>query len=413
VPRWRAHIGACCAQVEAQILRELAPESAGSAPNKAIGAWRGPCSASGVYLYPDAPRNVYWETTIACSLACQHCRAAAIAEADPSELTTDEALRLIDSVHALGSLLVLTGGDPLVRRDLFELVEYARSLHVPVAVTPSATPNLTRAALERLKGLGIAVMGLSLDGPNAELHDSFRGVRGTFGHSLRALDIARDLGLPVQVNTTVTRWTRPHLEATFEFLSRAYRPPVSRWSLFVLVPTGRGRSLSALDASELEQLFGWIYEISPSAPFHVSLVEAPHYRRYWLERKLDEGQPMDSLMKAGPRMGFGMRDGNGVIFVARDGSVYPAGFLPYPCLGNVRSTPLEVLYRTAPALLELRDPDRFSGKCGRCRYRALCGGSRARAWAVSLDTLGDDPACAYEPADEREPAWPAPTTAGA
>lgn len=369
----------------------------------------GTYSTHSPFVFDRAPRNVYWETTLACSLACEHCRARAMPSRDPNELTTEEGFQLIDAVKRLGSLLVLTGGDPFERSDLLELVAYARGLHVPVAVTPSTTDSVSREKLTRLKELGIAALGVSVDGPRAEVHDRFRGVPGTFEHSLRALGLAREVGLNVQVNTTVTASTQPHLEAMFRLLSNDHCPPVRRWSLFVLVPTGRGRSLIGLGARDLEQLFAWVYAISRDAPFHVSVVEAPHYRRYWLERQIQEGRSTAELVKQGAHMGFGVRDGNGVVFVARDGEVFPAGFLPYPRLGNVRSTPLDELYRTAPALQALRAPDGFTGKCGRCRYRTVCGGSRARAWASSGDALGDDPTCAHEPPAEREPAWPALT----
>lgn len=357
------------------------------------------------YLFGNAPRNVYWETTIACSLACQHCRAQAIAQRDPSELTTEEGFRLIDSVKELGSLLVLTGGDPLERPDLIELVEYARENHVPVAVTPSTTPTLKRDTVARLRELGITALGVSLDGPSPEIHDTFRGVAGTFAHSQAALAWAREFRVPVQINTTVTQFTRPHLDQLYRVLC-ANSPPVRRWSLFLLVPTGRGQNLLALGAREVDALFAWAYELSEQAPFHISTVEAPHYRRYWLERKRAEGVSETELARLGPRQGFGVRDGNGVVFVARNGDVYPAGFLPSPKVGNVRNAPLHVLYRTAPELLALRDMDALEGRCGRCQYRWLCGGSRARAWAATGSTLGEDPACSYQPAEVREPIWP-------
>ncbi len=357
------------------------------------------------YLFAEAPRNVYWETTVACRLACQHCRAEAIACRDAAELTTDEGFRLIDSVKELRSLLVLTGGDPLERPDLVTLVEYARSQHVPVAVTPSTTPSLQRSTVERFAELGLTALGVSLDGPDPEIHDSFRGVPGTFQHSLNALAWAKEFGVPVQINTTVTRFTQPHLARLFEVLEKQ-SPPVRRWSLFLLVPTGRGASLGALNALEVEALFEWAYELSKTAPFHVSTVEAPHYRRYWLERQLAEGVSEQQLLQLGPRMGFGVRDGNGVIFVARNGDVYPAGFLPHPLIGNVRNHPLHELYRTSPALTQLRDMDALTGKCGRCQYRWLCGGSRARAWAFSSDLMGDDPACRYEPGTAVQAPWP-------
>jgi len=357
------------------------------------------------YVFADAPLNVYWETTVACSLACQHCRAQAIAQRDPDELTTEEGYRLIDDVRQLGSLLILTGGDPLERPDLVDLVAYARSHHVPVAVTPSTTPSLKRETVARLKELGITALGVSLDGPTPEVHDAFRGVPGTFIHSQSALAWAREFSVPVQINSTVTQFTRPHLDALFELLVKN-SPPVRRWSLFLLIPTGRGINLMALDAHHVENLFEWTYAASEHAPFHISTVEAPHYRRYWLARKLAEGHAEAELARLGPRMGFGIRDGNGVIFVARNGDVFPAGFLPYPKLGNVRQTPLSVLYRTSPDLIALRDMDALEGRCGRCRYRWVCGGSRARAWAVSGRLHGEDPSCTYHPAATVESAWP-------
>ncbi len=357
------------------------------------------------YVFPDAPRNVYWETTIACSLSCQHCRAQAISQRDPDELTTEEGYRLINDIHELGSLLVLTGGDPLERPDLIDLVTYARKLHVPVAVTPSTTPTLKRETVARLHELGITALGVSLDGPNPEIHDSFRGISGTFVHSQAALAWAREFSVPVQINTTVTQYTRPHLNALYELLCKN-SPPVRRWSLFLLIPTGRGQSLTALNAPEVDALFEWAYSISERAPFHISTVEAPHYRRYWLERKRAEGVTDAELVRLGPRMGFGIRDGNGVIFVARNGDVYPAGFLPNPKLGNVRNTPLYELYRESPELAALRNMDALEGRCGRCQYRWLCGGSRARAWAASGSLHGEDPACSHLPSETVEPIWP-------
>ena len=358
------------------------------------------------YIFANAPRNVYWETTIACKLACQHCRAEAIEHRDPDELTTEEGYRLIDSVKRLGSLLVLTGGDPLERNDLLELVRYARSVHVPVAVTPSTTSTLTRDIVGTLKELGITTLGVSLDGPNAEIHDQFRGVAGTFEHSMNALRWAREFEVPVQINTTVTNFTRPHLQAMYELLAASACPPVRRWSLFLLIPTGRGASLGALSATEVDELFRFTYENAEHSPFHISTVEAPHYRRYWLERRREAGANPEALVQLGGRMGFGVRDGNGVIFVARNGDVFPAGFLPHPRIGNVRSEPLDDLYRSSPELALLRDMDKLSGKCGRCQYRWVCGGSRGRAWAVTTDLLGDDPTCTYEPGPSVELPWP-------
>ena len=349
------------------------------------------------YVFSAAPRNVYWEMTIACDLACKHCRANAISHRDPLELTTAEGRALLEDVKAMGSLLILTGGDPMKRPDLFDLIAYGRSLGVPISITPSTTPTLTREAIARFRELGIAALGISVDGPSADVHDAFRGVPGTFRRSMDALAWAREVRLPVQVNTTVTRETLPHLEATYALLKE--QPAVRRWSLFLLVPVGRGGALGVPSAEEIEWLFAWVYESATDAPFHVRTVEAPHYRRYWIERKLAEGMPPTALGVAGKRMGFGIRDGNGIVFVSHRGEVYPAGFLPHPLLGNVRQRPLSVIYREAPALLALRDMDGLSGKCRDCAFRWVCGGSRARAYAMTGDVLGSDPFCAYEPAE--------------
>jgi radical SAM protein len=349
------------------------------------------------YVFGNAPRNVYWETTIACDLVCQHCRADAIASRDPLELSTEEGKRLMEDVQRMGSMLILTGGDPMKRADLLELIEHGRSIGLSLGVTPATTGCLTREAMLRFRDLGVAAVGLSLDGPNPAVNDSFRGVPGTFDKAMEALRWAREAEIPVQVNTTVTTETLPHLPDLFRLLCEEAAPPVRRWSLFLLVPVGRGVGLGIPSAQRIEELFGWIYSHSRGAPFHLSTIEAPHYRRYWVERRLEEGTPLSEITRLGKMMGFGVRDGNGVIFVSHRGEVYPAGFLPHPLLGNVRERPLSELYRTSPALLGLRDMDALKGKCGRCDFRWLCGGSRARAFGMLGDPLESDPFCAYEP----------------
>ncbi len=350
------------------------------------------------FTYGDAPVNVYWEMTVACDLACRHCRADSLAGRDPQELTTEEGFALMRDVRSMGSHLVLTGGDPLKRPDVFELIAYGRSIGLPIAITPAVTPRLTEDVVKRLKAAGVMAMGMSLDGPSAATHDGFRQVEGTFDNSLRALGWARDAGMPVQINTTVTRDTLALVPEMFELLRTRCAPPVRRWSLFVLIPVGRGLMLGSPSAREIEDLFAWVYEHSPGAPFHVSTVEAPHYRRYWMQRKLAEGVALEEVERRGRMMGFGVRDGSGVVFVSHRGEVYPAGFLPFPRLGSVRERPLSELYREAPGLVALRTTDDLHGRCGRCEFRHLCGGSRARAWASSGDVMGSDPLCLYEPA---------------
>ena len=353
------------------------------------------------FLYERAPRNVYWETTIACDLACQHCRASAIPHRDPSELSTEEGKALMQEVKELGSMLVLTGGDPLKRPDLFELIEYARSLPIQVSITPSTTPQLERETVVRFRELGITAMGVSLDGPTRELHDGFRNVPGTFEYSMRALRWARELGIPVQVNTTVTASTLPHVSKMYALLRDEAAPPVRRWSLFLLIPVGRGSGLDTPSAEDVERLFGWVYSIAEDAPFRIGTTEAPHYRRYWIQQSLREGASLEEIERRARQMGFGIRDGNGVVFVSHRGEVYPAGFLPYPLLGNVRDRSLVDLYRNSDALRKIRDPAHYRDRCGACEFKWVCGGSRARAYAMTGDALGEDPLCIYDPTSRR------------
>ncbi len=348
-------------------------------------------------VFAQAPQNVYWETTIACDLDCKHCRADANPNRHPDELSYEQATSLMRSIKSMGSLLVLTGGDPMKREDLFDLMRFGRKLKIPMAITPSTTPLLTRDVVAKYRKLNVAAMGVSLDGPTAAVHDSFRNVDGTFVRSIQALEAAREFNLPVQVNTSVTTETIPHLQALYELLSEHATPPVRRWSLFLLVPVGRGIELGLPSAEQVEQLFDWVYATAAHAPFHVSTVEAPHYRRYFLQRKLAEGVPADQIQKLARKMGFGVRDGNGVIFVSHLGEVYPAGFLPYPLLGNVKDQPLEEIYRDSPELLQLRDAENLKGRCGRCEFRWVCGGSRARAYGMLHDPFQEDPLCAYNP----------------
>ena len=349
------------------------------------------------YVYPQAPRNVYWETTRACDLACRHCRADAHPERDPRELSTGDAMALMRDVSRMGSLLILTGGDPIKRADLFEIMEYGRELHLPMAITPSTTPTLTREVVERFARLGVAALGLSIDAPTAALHDGFRRVEGTFECSMRALEWARELRIPVQVNTTVSTDTLPHLDDLYRLLASTAAPPVRRWSLFLLVPVGRGETLGMPSPGQVDELFGWVYRTAPDAPFHMGTVEAPHYRRFWIQRQQAGGTSDDEIARRALRMGFGVRDGNGVIFVSHTGDVFPAGFLPYPRIGNVRRRRLSLMYRQSPALRELRDADKLRGRCGHCTFRWACGGSRARAWATSGDVLAEDPLCDHQP----------------
>jgi AdoMet-dependent heme synthase len=340
------------------------------------------------FVFDRAPLRVYWEITRACDLACRHCRAEAVPDADPQELTTQQALALLDSIAAFGGPddvrphLVLTGGDPLKRTDLFDLITAARHRGLKVSVSPSATPLLTLAEIAKLRRWGVEAISLSLDGSTAERHDAFRGVAGTFERTLAAGRAALVVGLPVQVNTLVAGETLTDLP---EIYGRVREISAARWSLFFLVTVGRGTALQPLSPAEADSLMRWAATLTRRGKTIVTTTEAPHFRRVMRER---EGR--------GKGHAGGVRDGNGILFISHTGDVTPAGFLPM-VVGNVKHDDLVTLYREAPLFRALRAPDGFGGRCGRCDLRWECGGSRARALAATGDPLAEDPLCSYIP----------------
>jgi radical SAM protein len=348
-----------------------------------------------------APFIVIWETTRACALACVHCRADAILHRHPDELTTAEGRQLIDRVRAFGDpppLLVLTGGDPLRRPDIADLVAYGTARGLSVSLTPSGTGAATEARLRALRDAGLARLAVSLDGADEAAHDAFRGVRGSHHHTLRILDRARALGLPVQINTTVSRQTVAELPALVEQVA-AFGAVL--WALFFLVPVGRARAGAALNATEIERVLEWLADLAPRVPFGVKTTEAPHFHRVLAQRASGGPGPGQAPAAAGrpDRLGRTDRavtDGNGFVFVDHLGEVCPSGFLPLSA-GNVRRDDLVAVYRDSALFRSLRDPARLGGRCGRCEYRGVCGGSRARAFAATGDPLAEDPGCAWEP----------------
>ena len=342
------------------------------------------------------PMLVYWETTQACGLACRHCRAEAVSTPHPNELNREESKSLLRQIAEFQPLphLVLTGGDPLQRPDLFELIDEARGLGIAVSITPSATDNLTFDAMAKLKTHGIESLGLSLDGSNAERHEAVRGVAGCFDATLRAAQDAAKLGVPIQINTLVSAETVDDIPAVYELLKGL---TVMRWSLFFLIEVGRGRVLQPISPERGEELMNWIYDMSQIAPFAIATTEAPSYRRIALQRMREQGMVAAEIERTSVYRGFGIRDGNGIVFISNQGDIYPAGFLPLAA-GNVRIDELSDVYRNSPIFRSLHDPNQFKGRCGRCEYHMLCGGSRARAFGATGDPLASDPFCQYQPA---------------
>jgi radical SAM protein len=342
------------------------------------------------------PALVYWEMTRACSLACRHCRAEAVSTPHEWELSHAESKALLLQIAGFNKPLphlILTGGDPLQRADLFALIDEARRLQLTVSITPSVTPNLTPEVLTKLKDHEIESVGLSLDGSNAARHEAVRGIAGCFDWTMRAVEVASDLGLPVQINTLVSDETAGDLPRIHELLKNLR---IMRWSLFFLISVGRGKMLQPLTPEEGEKCLNWIYELSETSPFQIKTTEAPSFRRVALDGMKRAGRTSQEIEQSSVYRGFGIRDGNGIVFISNQGYIYPAGFLPLAA-GNVRSDHLVDVYRHAPLFRALHTPDQFKGKCGGCEYREICGGSRARAFAFTGDPLSSDPFCPYMP----------------
>ena len=350
-------------------------------------------------VYDRAPMLVYWETTLACGLACRHCRATAEPERSPLELTTDEGKALLDRILGFGAPLphvVFTGGDPLRRPDLEELVVAATERGIGASLAPAVTPDLTKERLASLKAAGIQTISLSLDGSDPARHDGLRGVDGTFAMTMRAAAWAHEVGLPIQVNTLVTDTTLDDLPAVCETVGGM---GILRWSLFFLISVGRGSVLREITPAQSERLFHWLYELSKERRFQVKTTEATHYRRVAIRAMEAEGMSDDEIARTSVGRGFGIRDGNGILFVSHDGSVYPSGFLPL-AVGNVRADDVVRLYREHPTFTSLRDTSQYKGRCGICPYVDRCGGSRARAYAWTGDVLEADPLCPFVPTAE-------------
>jgi len=367
--------------------------------------------------YDEKPLLVFWETTKACMLACKHCRASAITKPLPGELNTREALKLIDQITEFGHpypILILTGGDPLMRSDLWDIIEYAVSRGIRVGVAPSVTPLLNEESIKRMADYGVSSISISLDSPFPEVHDDIRGVKGTWRRTLEVLKTIKDYGLKVQVNTVVMKSTVKGLPYMVKLLKDL---EVKTWEVFYLIPVGRASLEENLEAWEWEDVSHFLYEAS-KYDLLVRTTEGPMFRRVTIIRKLleERGVDPDDVLGVGPLyreliqelhklLGkpldepkahtVGTRDGRGIVFISYNGNVYPSGFLPLSA-GNVKTESLPRIYRNS-RLFKLLRAGEFRGKCGRCEFKFICGGSRARAYSLTNDPFGEDPACPYTP----------------
>lgn len=352
---------------------------------------------------------IIWEVTQACDLACRHCRASARPEHHPRALTTEEGKRLLEQARSFGDpppIFVFTGGDPFKRDDLFELIAHAKEVGLVPAVSPSATPLVTRERLAGVLAAGAKAVSLSLDASTAEAHDSFRGVEGSFELTLRAWREAREVGLKVQINTTVNR---ANIEDLASIASLVAEHGVMTWSVFFLVPTGRASAKDGITPQECEAVMHFLVDACHLV--NVKTTEGHHFKRVLLQREM-LGQapayldPLYGRLKAQldrlpiaprPRVRrtpMHINSGNGFVFISHLGDVFPSGFLPLRA-GNVRGQSLVDIYRTSELFCQLRDVDKLKGRCGRCEFKAICGGSRSRAYAATGDPLAEDPFCGY------------------
>jgi MoaA/NifB/PqqE/SkfB family radical SAM enzyme len=288
---------------------------------------------------------------------------------------------------------VLTGGDPLKRRDLFALIARAQEAGLLVSVAPSGTPLLTDEAIGRLKAAGVEAISLSLDGATAERHDAIRQVPGCFERTLVAARAAREAGLAFQVNTLVAAETLQDMAGIHRLVREM---GAARWSLFFLVLVGRGTVLQPITAEACEQFLEWLSDRAAEPGLIVATTEAPHFRRVLRQKGRGGGRPAGQKGGGHAWEAAGIRDGNGIMFISSTGDVTPSGFLPLSA-GNVRVTDPVAIYRESPLFQTLRAAEGFGGRCGICEFRGICGGSRARAWAATGDALAEDPLCLYEP----------------
>ncbi|MCB0167426.1 MAG: TIGR04053 family radical SAM/SPASM domain-containing protein [Anaerolineae bacterium] len=377
------------------------------------------------YDLNERPFMIIWETTNACDLSCRHCRAQAIPEHDPLGLNTADAKRLLEQVETFGTprpIFIFTGGDPFKRADLFELLAYGSELGLMMAVSPSGTPLLNEANLQKIKDCGAKAMSLSLDGSTPERHDDFRRVPGSFALTTRGWQLARQIGLKLQLNTTVTRYNLTDLPNIFRLVTEY---GAMTWSLFFLVPTGRGRQEDEIAPAEYEAVMHFLYDCSKY--ISAKTTEGHHYKRVVLQRTIldEKGISVDAAFDLHPiyyelrqrleqvvtekgliprekirRTPLHINAGNGFVFISRRGDVYPSGFMPIK-VGNIKEKSLVEIYREAPLFNSLRSPEQFEGRCGLCEFVGVCGGSRSRAYAMTGDPLAEEPFCTYQPGS-----WP-------
>lgn len=340
-------------------------------------------------------RLVAWETTRACNLVCKHCRAEAVPDAHPDQLTRAEAFKLIDSFPATGSpIVIFTGGEPMLRPDIYDLIDRVKSVGLTSAFSPNGT-LITPESASRLKEAGVDRCSISIDGADAAAHDAFRGVPGAFQASMAGIACLKEAGVPFQINTTVTRANLSSFKKIFE-LCRSIG--AAAWHIFLLVPTGRAEGLldQVITAQEYEDVLHWFYDFRKTTDMQLKATCAPHYYRIMRQKAHQEGVIPDYANFGMDAMTRGCLGGIGFCFISHVGVVQPCGYLPIDC-GNVREKPFPEIWANSPIFCKLRTPAEYVGKCGVCEYHNVCGGCRARAYSMKGDYMAEEPLCMYQP----------------
>lgn len=341
-------------------------------------------------------RMVAWELTRSCNLSCVHCRASSERGPYPGELKTEECLRVMDEISTISKpVIILTGGEPLLRSDIFDLARYGSDKGFRMVMATNGT-LITEKNVSMMKASGIQRISISLDGPTSETHDAFRRVNGAFEGSLRGIEIAKKEGLQFQINTTITK---ANLHLIDDILQLAVKLGASAHHIFLLVPTGRGKELKDQEISALdyERTLNWFYEQTNRVSLQLKATCAPHYYRILRQRANKEGKRIITKEGGLDAMTRGCLGGISFCFISHTGQAQPCGYLELNC-GNVREKSFQEIWESSEIFQNLRNIDGYKGKCGRCEFRKVCGGCRARAYELSKDYMAEEPYCIYEPA---------------
>ena len=340
-------------------------------------------------------RLVAWEITRNCNLSCVHCRASATNGPYEGELDTAACLRLLDQIAEVGpAIVILTGGEPLLRPDIFEVAGYGTSKGLKMVMAPNGT-LITRENAEKMAASGIKRISISLDGATREKHDLFRGVEGAFDGALSGIANAKAAGIEFQVNTTITQTNLDEIPRIQEL---AIRLGAVAHHIFLLVPTGRGKYIAdkAINAEEYEETLNWFYDQRENTPLQLKATCAPHYYRILRQRARKDGKTVTFQTHGLDAVTRGCLGGTGFCFISHTGIVQPCGFLQLNC-GDITQTSFSTIWNTSEVFLSLRNYDNLKGKCGKCEYRKVCGGCRARAFEAAGDYLAEEPLCLYQP----------------